>query len=227
MPQQPSPATPAPTPPAGRPESPPQGGAPASWPAPVIPSFRELRDYLAEDYAANRRGFWEPGFQAVAAYRIGVWCNGIGHRLLRLPVRALSMFLLFFCRNFYGIELSSRGYIGRRLRIAHQHGISVHPLAVIGNDAFLHQGVTIGATGQERDGGRFPVLGDRVQVGVGAAIVGPVTIGDDVSIGPNAVVITDVAPGSIVAPPRARIMTPPPRRRPGETTGETAAETAP
>lgn len=131
-----------------------------------------------------------------------------------MPVRLAVEAATFIVRNLYGIELYPTARIGRRLRIAHQHGIVIHPAAVIGDDCMIRHGVTIGADGVRDDGGRAPVLGDRVKLGVGAVIAGPVRIGDDVTVGPNAVVMTNVPAGSIVTAPPSRIMTPPPRRAP-------------
>jgi serine O-acetyltransferase len=120
-------------------------------------------------------------------------------------------------RNVYGIELSDRTRIGRRLRIAHQNGIVIHGQAVIGDDCVIRQGVTLGARGGGR-GSRTgkvpgaPHLGDRVEIGVGAVLAGPIRIGDDVVIGPNAVVMTHVPAGAIVSAPPARVIGQPPRR---------------
>lgn len=180
--------------------------------APHIPSFRALRDYIREDYAANTRSFWAPGFQAMATYRLGVWANGLRSKALRVPMRMLHGLLNLGVRNLYGIELPVQTRIGRRFTIAHQHGIVIHRSAVIGDDCLIRHGVTIGALRPGR-GTRPPTLGDRVEVGVGAVLVGPIKIGDDVVIGPNAVVMTNVPAGSIVAAPQPRIMTPPPRKR--------------
>lgn len=186
---------------------------PEHIPEPRIGSFSELRGYVREDYQTNRRSLWSPGFQALLAYRLGVWVKSIRSRILRGPVRLLARFLGFFVRNFYGIELQLPTVVGRRLQIAHQHGIVIHPRAVIGDDCLIRQGVSLGGL---RPGpvSRAPTLGDRVEVGAGAMIIGRVSIGDDVVIGPNAVVTTNVPPGSIVASPQSRIMTPPPRRAP-------------
>ena len=72
---------------------------------------RELEALLREDYAANARSrlkwtFFTPGFQAILAYRLGVWCNGLRPGA---PARAArgssSASSSFFVRNFYGIEL--------------------------------------------------------------------------------------------------------------------------
>lgn len=183
---------------------------------PVIPSFAALRARIREDRTVNP-GFWSPGFQALATHRLGGWCNGIESRLLRVPVRLVWRLLTLVARNVYGIEISERTHIGRRLRIAHQNGIVIHGLAVIGDDCLIRQGVTIGAVGGGR-GGRLrgqpgaPHLGNRVEIGVGAVLAGPIRVGDGAIIGPNAVVMTNVPPGAIVASPQSRIVAPPPRR---------------
>lgn len=186
---------------------------------------------LREDYAANSRMFWSPGFQAVAVYRLGVWCDSIRSRFIRFPVRLLHRLLYVLVRNFYGIELPVRTRVGRRLRIVHQHGIVIHPHAVIGDDCILRQGVSIGAL-RAGQGSEPPTLGDRVEVGAGAILIGPIRIGDDVVIGPNAVVMTHVPAGAMVVSPQARIMAPPPRRAAPELPAESspeqpAVETAP
>ena len=182
-------------------------------------SFREFRRAVREDLAANRRSrmkwtAFTPGFQALFAYRLGVWCNGLRPALLRAPLRLVAGFFSFFVRNFYGIELYPTASIGRRFQIVHQHGIVIHKLAVIGDDCLVRHGVTIGAAGASDDGVLPPRLGDRVQVGAGAVLAGPITIGSDVRIGPNCVVMTNVPAGSMVTAPPSRIMTPPPRRAP-------------
>ncbi len=197
-------------------------------------SFRELKELLREDYATNDRSglkwtFLTPAFQALLAYRLGVWCNGIGPAPLRLPVRLAVGALAFLVRNFYGIELYPTARIGRRFRIAHQHGIVLARQVVIGDDCLVRQGVTIGAAGSRDEAVRPPRLGNRVEVGAGAVLAGPISIGDDVRIGPNAVVMTDVPAGSIVTAPPSRIMTPPPRRPPrppAEVPTEVRAEAA-
>ena len=102
--------------------------------------------------------------------------------------------------------------IGRRFRIGHQNGIVIHKFATIGNDCLVRHGVTLGRGGIERANSpetfrdTAPVLGDRVDVGVGAVIVGKIRIGDDVHIGPNAVVLTDVPAGATVMAPMAKII---------------------
>ncbi len=63
---------------------------------PVIASFAALRGHPREAYAVSQ-GFWAPGFQALAAYRLGV--NGLRNRVLRVPARLLYRFLSLSARN--------------------------------------------------------------------------------------------------------------------------------
>lgn len=178
-----------------------------------IASLRELWALIREDRIYNGPWHW-PGRTALAVHRFGVWKHAIEPKILRMPLTLIYRVLSAFVRNVYGIELPLQTRIGRRVVVAHQHGIIVHPNAVIGDDCVLRQGVTIG---QDRGTPGLPPppapkLGRRVQVGVGAVIAGSIRIGDDVVIGPNAVVMTNVPAGSIVTSPPARIMAQPPRR---------------
>jgi len=172
---------------------------------------------IREDLRHNG-GISYPGFQAVALYRFGVWKDGIGSKLLRVPCTVVYRFLYIFVRNVYGIELPLTARIGRRFTVGHQHGITVHGNSTIGDDCIIRQGVTLG---QDRATPGVPVekvpapkLADRVEVGAGAMLVGGVSIGEGVRIGPNAVVMTSVPAGAIVTAPPSRIMALPPKRKP-------------
>ena len=172
-----------------------------------IATLREMVALIREDWQVNDRSLFRPGFQAMLLHRFGVWREGIRPRLLRMPFSLFYRIGHVFVRNLYGIELPSSAVVGRRLRIAHQHAIIVHPRAVLGDDCMIRQGVSIGISRVRRGGGReAPSLGDRVEVGAGAAIIGPVRIGSDVMIGPHAVVMSSVPDGAIVMPPIARII---------------------
>lgn len=173
-----------------------------------IASLREMAALIREDWHVNDRSLFRPGFQAMLLHRFGAWREGIQSRLLRMPFSLLYRIGHVFVRNLYGIELPSTTVVGRRLRIAHQHAIIVHPRAVVGDDCMIRQGVSIGISRVRRGGGgrEAPILGDRVEVGAGAAIIGAVRIGSDAMIGPNAVVMSDVPDGAIVMPPIPRII---------------------
>jgi serine O-acetyltransferase len=78
----------------------------------------------------------------------------------------------------------------------------------IGSDCVINPWVTIGLSGSRRWGfdQRGPIIGDRVHVGTGSKVLGPITIGDDVRIGANSVVIDDVPSGATVVGAPARVV---------------------
>ena len=82
-----------------------------------------------------------------------------------------------------------------------QHGFSTVITAErIGKDCWINQQVTIGYNDSKKYGFGKPVIGDRVRISAGAIVCGKVTVGDDSTIGMNAVVIKDVPPKSTVIP---------------------------
>ena len=109
-----------------------------------IASFAALREHWREDYAANGRRFFRPGFQAVAIYRLGVWADGLENRFARYPLRKLHNLLFHAAKGLYGIEIPASAEIGRRLHIAHQSGIVISDRCAIGDDCLIHQNVTVG-----------------------------------------------------------------------------------
>ncbi|MFB2983474.1 serine O-acetyltransferase [Microseira sp. BLCC-F43] len=153
-----------------------------------------LWEQIKEDWIAHGRDWTLPGFRAVAVQRFGVWRMKIEPKLLRAPFSILYRMLYRKVRNTYGIELPYTVKLGRRVIFEHQHGIVIHGYCEIGDDCYIRQGVTIGNRYLERPL-EAPKLGDRVNVGAGAKILGGVTIGDDVNIGANAVVLKDIPSG--------------------------------
>lgn len=178
-----------------------------------IANLRELAALVREDWTVNDRDWKRPGCQAMILYRFGVWKDGFRFRILRIPLSLIYWLGHIFIRNVYGIELYFTTKIGRRLRIAHQSGIVIHHSSTIGDDCLIRQGVSIGR-GPNHGGGSAdagPILGNRVEIGANAILIGGITIGDDVVIGPNAVVMTNVPANSVVASPVCKILPRPPR----------------
>jgi len=137
-----------------------------------------------------------------------LWAHRAAHRLwqvssLRLPARLLSQ----FARAVTGIEIHPAARVGRRLFIDHGMGVVIGETAVVGDDVMLYHGVTLGGRSLNR-GKRHPTLGDRVTVGAGAKVLGPVWIGDDAQVGANAVVVKDVPAGAVAVGIPARIRVP-------------------
>ncbi len=160
---------------------------------------------VREDYAAHGRDWTKPGFRAVAVHRFGVWRMGIRSKILRGPFSILYRTMFRHVRNHYGIELPYSAVLGRRVVIEHQSGIVIHGNCVVGDDCIIRQGVTLGNRTMEKPL-EAPVLGRGVNVGAGAKILGAVRIGDNASIGANAVVLVDVPAGALAVGIPARII---------------------
>ena len=165
----------------------------------------DLFAQIKEDWIAHKRDWTRPGFRAIAAYRFGVWRMSVNPKLLRAPLSILYRWMYRKCRNHYGIELPYSARLGRRVIFEHQHGITIHGNCVIGDDCIIRQGVTLGNKRMDRPD-EAPQLGARVNVGAGAKILGAVIIGDDASIGANAVVLKDVPAGAIAVGIPAKVI---------------------
>jgi serine O-acetyltransferase len=125
-----------------------------------------------------------PGVRVMFFYRIGHFFYSLrGFFLARL-----------FCelgRWLSGIEIHPGAVIGKNFIIDHGMGTVIGETAHIGNDVVVYQGVTLGGT-DLRPIKRHPTIEDRVIIGAGAKVLGPITIGADSRIGANAVVISNV-----------------------------------
>ncbi len=95
------------------------------------------------------------------------------------------------------IELSERCQIGEGLYFGHAYAITINPNVVIGKNANIHKGVTIGRENRGKRKGT-PTIGDFVWIGINSTIVGNITIGNDVLIAPNSYVNCDVPDHSVV-----------------------------
>ena len=130
----------------------------------------------------------------MAVYRLGCWRYKIRSRALRLPFSFVYRALKLWSQIMTGVELPCETKVGRRFLIEHFGGIIVSGDAVFGDDCVIRNGVTVGLRKKGQRGS--PIIGDRVDIGAGAKIIGPIRIGNDVNIGANAVVLTDVPSNS-------------------------------
>ncbi len=225
-------------PPASRPSSPLPGDGSATRAAgvgnPALSTRREVRArswrcHLGRSHVSRLRSVWStvredlevarqrdpaarsllevalayPGVHAVWAYRVAhtLWRNPA----LRLPARLVSQ----LARAATGIEIHPGATIGRRLFIDHGMGVVVGETTVIGDDVLLFHGTTLGGRSMTK-GKRHPTIGDRVTVGAGAKVLGPIWVGDDAQVGANAVVVKDVPPGAVAVGVPAKIRLPQP-----------------
>ena len=131
-----------------------------------------------------------PGLHSLVLHRVAyvLW-----NHHLKLMARVLS----HFSRWITGIEIHPGATIGKRFFIDHGMGVVIGETTVVGDDVTLYQGVTLGGTSWSK-GKRHPTLEDRVVIGAGAIVLGPIAIGHDSRIGSSSVVINDVPSFSTV-----------------------------
>ena len=126
-----------------------------------------------------------------------IWSHRFAHRLWSIPaLRGAARIVSQLTRFLTGVEIHPGATIGRRFFIDHGMGVVIGETTEIGDDVMLYHGVTLGGRSLLH-GKRHPTLGNRVTVGAGAKILGPVSIGDDSAVGANAVVTHDVPAESI------------------------------
>jgi serine O-acetyltransferase len=159
------------------------------------PSGISFPALVAEDFTTNGRSLRSPGFWALAVCRFGNARMSVKSKVLRAPLtiayRAAHQAVL----ALWAIELPYNARIGRRLRVLHHGGVWLGAWSV-GDDVTIQNTTTIGLKRKGAD--RSPMIGNRVEIGPGACIVGDIKVGDDAFIGPNTVVTEDVPPGATV-----------------------------
>lgn len=164
---------------------------------------------VREDWATYERDWARQGLWVMLIYRFGRW----RYRVRPMPLRKCFSFayriLKVLSQILTGVDLPCETVVGRRFKIEHFGGIVISGDTVIGDDVVVRNGVTLGLRRTGVAGA--PVIGNRVDIGTGAKILGAVHIGDDVAVGANAVVLSDIPADSIavgipaVARPRKRI----------------------
>ena len=163
--------------------------------------FLEL---LLEDLRNHGGTVFEQGFWAVAVHRFGNWRMGFRSKLVRAPLTLMYRAMFLFVECAAGISLPYTIRLGRRVRIWHHSGIILHARS-IGDDVQVRQNTTMGIASVDRHLD-IPTIGNRVDIGCGACILGAVTVGDDCKIGANAVVLDDIPAGSTAVGMPARVV---------------------
>jgi len=125
-----------------------------------------------------------PGVHAVLFHRLA-------HLLWNIKLFWVAKLVSHFSRFLTGIEIHPGASIGQRFFIDHGMGVVIGETAIVGDDCTIYHGVTLGGTSWKQ-GKRHPTLENRVVIGAGAKILGPITIGSGAKIGSNAVVVMDV-----------------------------------
>ena len=149
--------------------------------------IEDIRSVFKRDPAA--RNVFEiitcySGVQAVIIYRFT-------HLLWRYKLYWLARFISTLARWITGIEIHPGAVIGRRFFIDHGMGVVIGETSEIGDDCMMYHGVTLGGTSWDKVK-RHPTLKDGVIIGAGAKILGPITLGKNVRVGSNSVVVKSV-----------------------------------
>jgi len=140
-----------------------------------------------------------PGFHARQSHRLA-------HTLFRWHIPVLPRLISHISRFLTGIEIHPGAKIGDGFFIDHGMGVVIGETSEIGDNVTLYQGVTLGGTSHQRTK-RHPTLGNNVVVGVGAQLIGDITIGDNTKVGAGSVVVNSApanatvigVPGRVVA----------------------------
>lgn len=146
-----------------------------------------LKSIVVRDPAARNRLevlLLYKGVHAIIHYRIA-------HFFYKIHLKFIALCISNWCKFCTGIEIHPAAKIGKRLFIDHGVGLVIGETTIIGDDCTLYQGVTLGGTGKET-GKRHPTLNNNVLVGAGAKVLGNVTLGNNVKVATNAVVLKDV-----------------------------------
>ncbi len=139
-----------------------------------------------------------PSVHAVGAYRIA---NFLYRHKRFFAARLISQVARFFT----GIEIHPGATIGHALFIDHGTGVVIGETTIIGDHVTIYQGATLGGTGKDT-GKRHPTIGDRVVIGAGAKILGPIHIAAGSKIGAGSVVLKDTKTESTAVGIPARVI---------------------
>lgn len=138
----------------------------------------------------------------LAGFRLTKALRTSPHRPLRMLGRGSDAIYRFLSMWVLTVELPWLTEVGPRLRLHHPQGIVINARSRIGSDVEMRHGVTLGGRLGAFD---CPTIGDRVDVGAGASIIGNITVGEGARIGIGAVVLQDVPPGGTAYGNPARV----------------------
>ena len=160
---------------------------------------------LDADRARYPASAWvrEQSLWAIAVYRFGRWNDSRPPGFLQKLCDRVYWFLFRIVETLTGVSFTKAAEIGPGLRIYHFGNIFIHSGVKIGANCTLRQGVTIG---NRHEGGGVPTLGDNIDLGAYAQVLGEVRIGDGARIGALSVVLRDVPPGATAVGIPAKIL---------------------
>lgn len=131
-----------------------------------------------------------PGLHAIWLHKIAHWFWKRNHLLIGRYISHINRFLT-------GIEIHPGATIGRRFFIDHGMGVVIGETTIVGDDVLLYKGVVLGGTSLESKK-RHPTIGNNVVVGTNAIVLGDIEIGENCKIGAGSVVTKPAPPNSTI-----------------------------
>jgi len=163
----------------------------------------DIKTVFREDPAARSV------FEVVLCYSglHAIWWHRVSSSVWHIGLKTFARFLSQVGRFFTGVEIHPGAQIGRRFFIDHGMGVVIGETTEIGEDVLIYQGVVLGGVSLEKTK-RHPTIGNKVVIGAGAILLGPIKIGKGARIGAGSVVVKDVpdkatavgVPGRIILP---------------------------
>ncbi len=167
----------------------------------IVSAARDILAVCLHDPAVDQCStpmLYLKGFHALQAYRIGHWLWLQGRR-------ALAIYIQNQISIAFGVDIHPAATIGCGIMIDHATGVVIGETAVVENDVFILQSVTLGSTGKT-NGDRHPKIREGVMIGAGAKILGNIEVGKGAKIGAGSVVLRHVPPHTTAAGVPARII---------------------
>jgi serine O-acetyltransferase len=162
-------------------------------------------DNICSDLKVYKGDWGAQGFWVMVVYRYGRWRYQVRPAILRKFFSLIYKILYKFVQIITGIELPCEVEVGKNFVIDHFGGIVISGYARFGDNCRIRNGVVVGLKNIANI--VAPVIGNNVDIGAGAKVLGDITIGNNVVIGANAVVISDVPDNSIAVGVPALIKT--------------------
>jgi len=168
----------------------------------IISRFKEdIETVFREDPAARS---W---MEVILCYSglHAIWLYSFTHFLWNKGFKIEARIFSQIAKFFTGIEIHPGAQIGRRFFIDHGMGVVIGETSEIGDDVLIYQGVVLGGVSLEKHK-RHPTIGNKVVIGSGAILLGPIKVGNEARVGAGSVVISDVPEGATVVGVPGRVM---------------------
>jgi serine O-acetyltransferase len=158
---------------------------------------------IHRDFKRQGSTLKDPGLWALACYRLGVESAALAPGPWRWMATRLARGLAFSVAALTRTSIAPDVKVGEALHLIHGTNVSLAAGVELGDGVGIMHEVTIGPS-SDRAG--LPRIGNGVFIGVGATILGPVTIGDGAMISANSLVVSDVPAGGVAIGVPARVV---------------------